>query len=963
LQGLRGCASYNFSMQAIHGGVAVDMYSELKIDLEWRARFGPFTLLPAERLLERDGVPIRLGGRALDILVALVDAAGETVGKKDLLERVWPNMVVEEGSLRFHIVAIRKALGDGGGINRYIVNTANKGYTFVARVERQRLASTPPPAKLHGAKPMPALSGAMIGRLEEVGVLLTLLLQRRFVTIMGSGGIGKTTVAVAVSQAAMAQFGDDVHFVDLSTLSNAGLVHATIAAAVGLVHSLDDLRALRANLAERRCLILLDCCEHVVDEAAELAEVLIRDCPQLHILATSRESLRAMGEFIYKLQPLAAPPKGEDVSAALALEYPAVRLFVERAEASGIGFELNDTDAPLVSQLCRDLQGIALAIELAAGRIEALGLKAITSHFDASATLAWHGRRTAVARHQTLGATLDWSFQLLSTDEQQLLCRLAIFTGGCTLDAALAVGCFELDKAFALELIASLVAKSLVTVDAGGASLRYRILDATKFYCRFKLLGSSVAEELAQRHASYMSDWARMYAELGIEDHAALNLELGNLRAALDYYFEDAARTTAAIEFAAELCPLLMQLSQVTECVHWAQAALAQLPSNYLGTRLELRLQGALAQALMYSGTGKRGGAEDAYRRSVAVAEQLSDHSGMLHLLNGYTVLLHREGRYADALNAAYRAEQLLGGRDDLQARAIVDSLLGVCLHLVGRVHEATEYWTQCCAYAASVSHDLRAKLGFDYHIRALCGLARSMWLSGQYSEALVAAEATVHQASVKGHAITYCITLIWGGSVFTYSQDASRMEWISKELECCARRHGLEPYRNVAHAIRGQILILRGQAAEGVECIRAAVADLHADGYAMFTSVALTSMAKGLSDMSLHAASIAVCDDVERSIKAGGDWLHMPELLTTRGICLAAAGRSEQAEQSLLAAIEMARTQGVKSAQLRAAVVLAQQWTRNDRRDAAVSLLSPLVTGMDKEVSLDLSVARDFLR
>jgi predicted ATPase/DNA-binding winged helix-turn-helix (wHTH) protein len=934
------------------------MHSEQKIHVEWRATFGPFMLAPAERLLERDGVPVRLGGRALDILIALVESAGETVGKRELLARVWPNMVVDEGSLRFHIVAIRKALGDSSD-NRYIVNTANKGYTFVARVERMDPAAVP--RRFDAGPRLPALATAVFGREREVAALVDSLLRYRLATIVGAGGIGKTTTAIAVIQSAYRHFDGQVHFVDFSSIAKSGLVQATLAAAVGMPHALEDLQALRTQLADRKCLIVLDCCEHVIGEAAGIAEFLVQHCPQVHVLATSREPLRAYGEFVYRLQALGFPREGEGMTAMAALAYPAVQLFVERAAASGAGFALTDAGAPLVSRLCRELGGIALAIELAAGRVEALGLKEITLHFDPSVTLIWQGRRTAMPRHQTLGATLDWSFRLLTDEERRLLCRLSVFAGTFSLDAALAVCCDGADRLAAIELVANLVSKSLVTVDAGGAALRYGMLDTTKSYCRNKLRGDGGEAAAMQRFADYFCDWIRHCADA--EDGATdvFALELPNLRTALDWYLRDPLQAARAARLAAVLCPALLHASHVAECSHWAQAALAGLPPDLVGTQVELCLQGTLGQALTFSGIGGRGNAAQAYRRALAVAGQLGDSRSMLQLLCHYLVLLHREGRYTDALDTARQAQSLLTELDDPEARAIVASLMGVCLHLAGRVEEAMQQWERCFAYTAGCAHDLKSKLGFEYHIRALCGLARSLWLTGRHGRAVVVAEETIALARDHGHAVTYCIALIWAGSVHAYAEDPERMAAVADELERVGKAHALEPYRHTASMLHGQVLILQERQAEGVERIRTAVDALHNYGYDMVSSMALIWMARGLSDMGMHAAALATCGEAEAMIRTGGDQLRMPQLLVIKGRCLDAAGFPEEAERSHRAAIALAGEQGATACRLRAAVLLAQQLVARGHADEARALLRDHLSDTE-ETSPALALARAML-
>lgn len=334
----------------------------------------------------------------------------------------------------------------------------------------------------------------------------------------------------------------------------------------------------------------------------------------------------------------------------------------------------------------------------------------------------------------------------------------------------------------------------------------------------------------------------------------------------------------------------------------------------------------------------------------------------MLHLLNGCVVLQHREGRYSEALETARRAEALLAVLDDTESRAIVDSLLGIALHFVGRVHEALQHWERCFAYASGASPDMRSKLGFDYQIRAQCGLARCLWLTGHYARAVAVAEETMAKARGYGHAVTHCIALLWAGSVFTYGGDVERLEAMVEELERTARRHSLVPYLNVASITRGQMLITRGRPADGVERIRRAVEVLHECRYEMVTSVSLTFMARGLSDLSLHAAALAMCDEVKVMIERGGDFLRMPELLITQSRCLAAAGRRDEAAQSCLAAIELARSQGVKSAQVRAALALGRLWLEDGRHDESRRLLESQLRDAGAETSSDLRQARALL-
>jgi predicted ATPase/DNA-binding winged helix-turn-helix (wHTH) protein len=388
-------------------------------------------------------VPVKLGGRATDILRLLVSRAGEVVPKDEILAYAWSGLVVEEISLRVHIAELRKALGDGKDGARYITNVPSRGYCFVAPV--QRSVTMPAPSQpVAPEKPapvsLPHRLERMVGREDVLQELSARLLSDRFITLRGPGGIGKTTVAVALAHDMLAAFDGQVHFLDLGPLKDDALVASTVAAALGLVvHHADPTDSIISFLRDRRLLLVLDSCEHVIEPVARLAESIHQRVPGVSILATSRESLLVQGEQIFELVPLQGPPEGAGLSASQALSYPAARLFVERAAAAGHRADITDDDAGVLAEICGKLDGIALAIELAAVRVGVHGLREVASLLDGRLKLEWRGRRTAPPRHQTLGATLDWSYGLIDESERIALRRLAVFAGPFTLQGALAV--------------------------------------------------------------------------------------------------------------------------------------------------------------------------------------------------------------------------------------------------------------------------------------------------------------------------------------------------------------------------------------------------------------------------------------------------------------------------------------------------------------------------------------------
>jgi predicted ATPase/DNA-binding winged helix-turn-helix (wHTH) protein len=450
--------------------------------------FGPFALFEAERRLERDGINLKIGSRAFELLLALVGSVERVVTKGELVAKAWQGLTVDEGNLRFQIGALRRLLGDAGAETKYLATVQGRGYSFVAPVSADvvTLANDCPISRVSTPPRLPPKLSRLVGRDAVIQPLCDLLLEQRFVSIVGPGGIGKTAVALAVAHHLIDTFGPLIYFVDLSRLNNPAGIYDYVADTLELSPKGDNaLPDLLRFFSERPALLILDCCEHVTAEVADLAEEVFKKVPAAHILTTSRESLRTEGERVCHLAPLACPPENSRPTIASALEFAAVQLFVERMRAAGHDQEIQDEEASIISEICRRVDGIALALELAAGRVKAFGIRGTADLLDSQFHLLCHGRRTAVARHQTLSATLDWSYRLLTHAERTVLCRLSAFTSPFTLEAATSLAAEgDLSRELVLLAIENLAAKSLVMVDVSRCVARYRLFDATRAYVR-----------------------------------------------------------------------------------------------------------------------------------------------------------------------------------------------------------------------------------------------------------------------------------------------------------------------------------------------------------------------------------------------------------------------------------------------------------------------------------------------
>jgi predicted ATPase/DNA-binding winged helix-turn-helix (wHTH) protein len=465
--------------------------------------FGPFELSIGERVLRRDGRVLPLGDRALDILTYLADRSGEVIAKQELIDHVWSDVTVEEGSLRVHVAAIRKALGDGQFGNRYIANIKGRGYSFVGTVVLLVGGTEKRNAKFSPQGRLPVRPVIMIGREKVVSEVSDKLRNERFVTLLGPGGIGKTTIALAVARAAAAEFAGKVHFVDLESLTDPRHVAEAIAAALGFVlKSADPGLELVDLVGSQKILIVLDSCEHVIETVALLAEQLYQESEEIYLLTTSRELLKVRGEHCCRVLPLDFPPEGSGQTANVVLRYPSVQLLARRVAARAGSFVLTDEEAPFAAEMCRKLDGIPLAIELAAGQVAALGIKNAVARLE----LLKLAHRSAVARHQTLKATLDWSYNLLSDGERIVLRRIAPFVGHFSLEGAryvageLGIGIGEISDA-----IAGLVEKSLIATRIDETQAQYRLLDTTRAYALEKLEEYAEGDAVVRRHAEYVA--------------------------------------------------------------------------------------------------------------------------------------------------------------------------------------------------------------------------------------------------------------------------------------------------------------------------------------------------------------------------------------------------------------------------------------------------------------------------
>ena len=899
--------------------------------------FGRFSLDPARKLLLDDGRAVRLGGRALDLLIALVERAGDVVSHDDLFAHVWPHTVVEESSLRVHMSSLRKALGDGLGDARYIASLPGRGYSFVMDVRQARAPAAAVPASpalvamgmtaVSASSPgLPSRLTGIVGREDVLATLAARLREHRFVTLVGPGGIGKTTVALALADAIAGRHADGACFVDLAPLDAPSLVPGALAAALGIAAP-DPCpwATLEQALEARDMLVVLDNCEHLVGAAAALAERVLRAAPRVRVLATSREALEAEAEVVHRLEALAVPPAEPALSVDDALAFPALSLFVERATANADDFALSAANLAATVRICRHLDGMPLAIELAAARVDSLGIQALADRLDDVFRLLRRGRRTVLPRHQTLQALLDWSHELLSDDQRTVLHRLSAFRSSFTLDDAAALAsCERLAPTRVITCVLDLVSRSLVELE-GGATPRYRLLFVARLYAAQRLADDGDSDAIARRHALCMRDaLARANAELGERPltlaawRTAHASALPDVRAALDWAHGPRGDAVLAAELVVESGRLQLEIGLNDEFLPRALDALAMLRARQVvPPELELRLlilvcmvggQSLLEREVPPEATTQL---EDlAARIGTPLQQRIALFALCVNAFGhgDYPLVAARAARFStlrpDAADPAGTGAALTGWRFGAQAKHYLGDHAGA-LADAARVLDHAGPWVA----GTYTQMPLPLSMGLLQ--------ARILWLRGQADQALARALDTLRFCEgAHPFALSQALTLgiipilLWRGD------DAHALTFLARLVD-----HELTHFQSFWMAwghIYCKALALRGHDVEELRLRLGASDRINA-----MQSDMLVTLAPELVDTG----------DVARVDDGLVGWCA-PEVLR-------AHGRKLASEPLLLRSLALARRQGARAWELRTATSLAAAWHASGRRDEAHTLLA----------------------
>jgi len=907
----------------------------------------------------------------MDLLIALVERAGDVVSRRELIARVWPDLIVSEGSLRFHIAMLRKALEDEPGERRYIANVIGRGYSFIAPLERKtvRVVNAAGALRLMAttrAASLPPALARMVGRTEAVQAIRELIEARRFVTIAGPGGTGKTTVAVSVAHALSKDFDGEVYFVDLSSQHDASLVACSVAGALGIASPANDAVHTLVNfVAERRLLLVLDNCEHVIEAVAVMLKRLFTGAPDVHILVTSREALRIEGEHVHLLQPLVSPPVDCELTAAIALSSSAVQLFMDRAAASGHTSPLTDAEAPVVASICHRLDGIALAIELAGSQVGVYGINGTADLLQQRFGLLFQGRRTDSPRHQTLDAMLEWSYGLLSPLDQKIFCRLSVFVGVFSLETAQYVAeDGEICPADVAKSIAGLVDRSLLMPTPGDGEGHYRLLEMTRTYAAAKLATLGEEREVSARHAFAFAEIAKIDPAdepmLSKADLSRLAPYVGNFRAALEWSFSEDGDPRLAAKLAKRCTHLFSGLSLLVECYQWSEKGLAALTEEDRGGSTELFLRGALAAYAMFANRSVdvRREIEDGVR----LARSVADDAYAQQLLAALHLFLMRNGDFRESLSVAERAKSVAHSP---AARVRADCMLCASYHFIGDQAAALAYSESARIHSQMLAREQLVFYGHDYYLSCQFVLARALWLNGFPVRAAAVAHEAVAETERGNSPMYLCASIVYCAGVLIWNGDFAEAEIYLDRLVRIASRYKLLSCQVVGEALLGTIAIGRGDIGSGLDAVRRALVQMEAAKYHIFGTSFKLTIGLALARSGETEGALAITDAALDQAHEQGGTFDLSSLYHTRGEIFLLMAQSDEAaaEEAFLLAVEAAKSQSALMLELRAVISLGALWVSRGRlrqaRELVAGVYNRFTEGFDNR---DLKAAKRML-
>jgi predicted ATPase/DNA-binding winged helix-turn-helix (wHTH) protein len=906
--------------------------------------FGPFRLSVRRRRLFCGSDEVHLGSRAMDVLLALAKRRGELVTREDLFAAAWPNTFVHDSNLKVTVASLRRALREYSAECEYITTVVGRGYWLGtgAQPEGGRSRAELPVA---AGTALPELA-TVIGRDVEIAELRETVAQSRLTTISGAGGLGKTTVAVAVAQLFEDEGGGSVTFVDLARVASEEFVPASLAAALGISSdSNDSLQAVVSILAKRKALLIFDTCEHVLHAVAHVCNVLLANTSDVRILATSRHVLRARGEKVAWLGPLEVPPLNHVDTAEDVLRYSAPQLLAARAFEKA-GYRLEDADARAFADICRRLDGAPLAIELVSSRLLGRSADTVRSELDDRFRTLRRDSPGGPLRHQTLLVTLEWSYALLTGDEAVVLRAMSIFAGSFDTDSVVhVVAHHPLSPSDALDAIAGLRAKSMLSVDQSSGELRYRLLDSTRAFASHLLDTRGELSAVSARHARRLLE---ILTRAGVEHvtmparkwHLSYAGQADDLRKAIDWALYDSGDPLLGVQLVAAGLPLWHELSLGEESRPNCERALAEFDRiGCTDVSLKLKLVVGLAASNTYLSADPPATIA-LFEAAIRLAREAADAGAECRALSAlatFTLLPSHQTAVSETLQAMRDVAIRTNDRSALweyeQLRAHWEVILCEFPASHARL-ESLRAEMRHHSEGAVPRFQVYQKANIEVQRGALC------WLMGKPGRAVRVIEEAAREAMEVGHGLTliHCLSR---GVIFTMIEchDYERARFYTERLKDTIYRHGMAVWIPIADCYSAAIEALSGvrphpeRLREAFESLRKATIQLRQPSY--YATLANAMNAIGQAD---DAASV-----VDHVFEVNPQRWVLPELLRVRAATQAALGRPDEAEATLRESLRVANEIGCLAWKLRSAHDLAA--LLNDRGAPALArqILAPV--------------------
>ncbi|MCC8395393.1 winged helix-turn-helix domain-containing protein [Paraburkholderia sp. MMS20-SJTR3] len=915
--------------------------------------FGATIVAPRRREVLHHGIRVDIGDRAFDLLLLLAQSRGSVLSKQQIIASVWHDRVVERNSVEAQVSALRRALGDDRAAIRTVTG---RGYQFIAELFPQPANPDKPPAPptngpAFSCLPLPAEVSPLIGQEVAIREICRRLQTHRLVTLVGTGGVGKTRLALEAARQSAPDFADGAFVAELAAATSTDHIPTTIAVALGFPpgDGTSSLDRLAPSLMSRHLLLVLDNCEHLIDGAARIAERLLHIAPRAVVLATSREPLRVAGELVYRVPSLEVPP---DDNCDDALDYSAVRLFEERVGAHA-GLSPDSRAAlRLKSQICRQLDGIPLALELAAACVTSLGLQGVADGLGNRFQLLTHGLRTVLPRQQTLRAALDWSYDLLSDEQRSVLNRLSLFAGTFTLASAQEMAsCEALAPDAVVTALMQLVDKSLVSMASGSGIVRYRLLESTRAYARDALRASGAMREWSRRHASYFLETFRTAARRA-EAHADVDWRNGyvphldDLRAAMQWCFSAEGDMTLAVELTVAGIPFLTHLALLQECLETVDKALEWLSVE--GGPVDerhMKLHAARGMCLLCHTVATS--TSDAFESAVGIAARLGNLDFQLLGMWGRWMCHYLNGEYAQAIPLAHHFNELASTSSRKCDHLAALRLSGMSRLFAGDLAGALADLQRAANDTEPLPRAQRMRFLYDEKMLSHASLALTLWFIGETELARQAAQQSLDDAREFDHPVSICYAL--SEAVCTLAllrDDAAALEEAVSSLAAETRRHSISTWCARAQMWQGLLDLRAGDTTVFARTISPAMTSIGSKRFYVSLSPYVTALAEALCRRGMISEAAEVIDASVARATRTDDKCALPELWRAKAEVLVASNGDEAipaAESILDEALQMARTYGFLAWQTRCSMSLARLGHMKGDAKAALDAIFPV--------------------